>query len=179
MADVRAHECFVEDQRRLLETFFDVAELPFGIGERGHRQPALPVFLCLGIVPLHVDRLGNARRLTLGGRLGAFPDVAFDARILRTRHQRRHGIHVERQRLPLDLDAFDRVGSDRLTDGAHGEHRLTLIHRLVGERRFAARIGPDHRAVVVDLIFGPGHIVRPSEWPSRRAWPARRSRRCS
>ena len=72
MADVRAHERFVEDQRRLLETFFDVAERPFGIGERGHRQPALPEFLCLGLVPLHVDGLGNARRLTLGGRSGRF-----------------------------------------------------------------------------------------------------------
>ena len=111
MADVRAHECFVELQRRLLEAFFDVAELPFGISERGHRQPALPVFRYLSLVPLHVDRLRNAGRLPLGGRRGAFPDVAFDARILCSRHQRRHGIHVERQRLPLNLDAFDRFGS--------------------------------------------------------------------
>src|SRR5688572_11104390 len=87
MTDVRAHECVVEDQVRLLESLFDVAELPFGIGERGHRQPALPVFLYLSLVPLHVDGLGNARRLPLGGRCGAFPDVAFNPRILRARHQ--------------------------------------------------------------------------------------------
>mgnify|MGYP003341976993 CR=1 FL=1 len=66
------------------------------------------------------------QRVRLTGRGDrTHPDVPLDARVHRAGQERGDGIHAERQRLPLDLDLFDRFGGRQLVhrgDGQQEEH---------------------------------------------------------
>jgi hypothetical protein len=55
------------------------------------------------------------------------------------RTQARKRVHVERQRLEVDLDFLDRFRRREFVNGRDGQNRLTLVHRFHRQWKFALR----------------------------------------
>jgi len=65
------------------------------------------------------------------------------ARVRAARPETVHDVDVERQRLKLDHDLFDRFRGGQFIDGGDGENRLAFVHRLHRQRALALRRGHD------------------------------------
>ncbi len=108
---------------RLGEAGVHVAHAPLH-GRLAHRE--LPFLRCgeVGLGPLHLSHALAIDR------------VSVQTRVCPPRTQTLKRIQHEGQRLEVDLDLFDRVGSRRLIHRRHREDRLAHVVRFVGQGTF-------------------------------------------
>ena len=144
----------VEHERGVLEARVDIAVGPL-VGRMAHRQAALFFRGKVLVRPLQHGQL-----FWPAARRRPHPDIAVLARIRAARAQALQRIGREGQRLHVDLDLLDRFRAGQLIHGRHGQNRLALVHRLVGQRQFAPLVGLDHGSVVVHIIRVAGNIGR-------------------
>ena len=133
-------ERLVDDDRGALEPGVEVAERPL-LRRFARRQRAVRRVCEVGVRPFQgLDRRTRRRRSGAGRRAGRRwnPHVAFQPRIGPARPQTFDRIDDERQRFQIDRDALNRLRRDRLADGGHGEDRLALVQRFVGQRALRA-----------------------------------------
>ena len=116
----------------------DVADMPL-FGLLAHRQSAVLGFLEIFLGPLQRVQFGRRHRGPFAGlrRRGrhAHPDVSVRSRVRAAGPQAHQRIDDERQRLEIDFDFFDGFGGGEFVDRGHGENRLALKQRLIGQRR--------------------------------------------
>jgi hypothetical protein len=134
-------EGFVHDQRRITESGVEVAVRP-RFRRLACRQLAPEFGGEVRIGPLERFDLGTPR---LSGRAGSgrwrwVPHIAFEATICAAGPKALDRVDDKWQRLEIQIDSLDRLGSGDLVHGGEGKNRFALIQRLVGQGALGAAV---------------------------------------
>ena len=141
----------------------DIADVPL-VGFLAERQAAVLGLLEIFLGPLDGVQFGRRHSGPFPGlrrrRRHANPNVSVGSGVRAAGPQTHQRIDDERQRLEIDFDFFNRFGGGEFVDRGHGENRLALKQRLIGQRLKSPGVGQDHSAVIVDAVGRSGQIVR-------------------